>query len=354
MSAKRPSTPPPELVEALAAYPALEAPRVTPLEGGLLHASYAVKANGREYIAQRVNPVFSPRIHDNIRLVTRHLEAKGIETLRLIETRAGDLFVDLEAGGRWRLLSRLPGVTFELCGSAEQARSASEVIAVFHAALLDLEEPLHPLGFVFHDTPLHLRELRRAIGQHPDHALLGEVKRIAAEVERVVASWDDLGSMPRRVVHGDLKISNVLYEGAEPPECTRARALIDLDTVCRLPLYVELGDAWRSWCNLRGEDAVEAELDMALFRAAVEGYLSSSTVVQSKSELLSLAEGIERVSLELCARFATDVLCESHFGFDCERFATAGEHNLLRALGQLSLSQQARETRAEQLRFVLG
>ena len=61
-------------------------------------------------------------------------------------------------------------------------------------------------------------------------------------------------------------------------------------------------------------------------------------------------EGLERVSLELCARFAADALDESHFAWDSEAFPTAGEHNLYRARGQLSLHHQARETRSERAR----
>ena len=102
------------------------------------------------------------------------------------------------------------------------------------------------------------------------------------------------------------------------------------------------------------QNGSEAELDLPTFRAAAEGYLSSSTVAQSRSELASLAEGIERLSLELCARFATDALCESYFAWDGARFASAGEHNLLRARGQLSLHRQAREARDQLCRFVLG
>ena len=80
-----------------------------------------------------------------------------------------------------------------------------------------------------------------------------------------------------------------------------------------------------------------------------EGYLKASTLELDPGERASLALGLERVSLELAARFATDALCESYFGWDPERFPSAGEHDRVRARGQLSLYHQARRTRGERL-----
>ncbi len=68
----------------------------------------------------------------------------------------------------------------------------------------------------------------------------------------------------------------------------------------------------------------------------------------------SLALGLERIALELAARFATDALEERYFAWDPARFASRGEHDLLRARGQLSLYRQARETRVERLRVLRG
>jgi hypothetical protein len=130
--------------------------------------------------------------------------------------------------------------------------------------------------------------------------------------------------------------------------------LIDLDTLCRLPLYYDLGDAWRSWCNVRGEDCAEAELDTRIFEASAEGYLAARREALSRDELVSFAEAIERLSLEVCSRFAADTLLESYFDWDRQRFARAAEHNWLRAQGQWSLHEQARATRDERLHFLLG
>ena len=71
-------------------------------------------------------------------------------------------------------------------------------------------------------------------------------------------------------------------------------------------------------------------------------------------EIESLAHGIERLTIELAARFSTDILEEDYFGWNPDLFGSAAEHNLSRARGQLSLHDQARETRADRLRFLGG
>lgn len=338
---------------ALAAYD-LAAPRVEPIPVGLIHTSFAIQDGAAAYVLQRVSPIFSSGIHENIRAVTEQLHRRGVATLRLVPTRAGGLFVDLGEEGRWRLLTRVPGVAFDVCATAGQARSAAELVARFHGALVDLAHDFRPLGIPFHDTPAHLAALEAALAARPDHPLARDVAALAAEI--LPAARDDAGlaGLPLRVVHGDLKFNNVLFAGPAGAERERAVSLIDLDTVSRMPLWVELGDAWRSWCNVRGEDSTEAELDLGLFRASAEGWLAALAFPLAPGERESLALGLERIALELAARFATDALEERYFAWDPARFASRGEHDLLRARGQLSLYRQARETRVERLRVLRG
>jgi len=332
----------------------LVGPKVSPLDGGLLHRSYLLCAEGKEYILQRVNPVFSPRIHDNIEAVTRHLRVHGVPTFTLVRASDGRLFCDLGEEGRWRLLTRVPGVSFSICEDVAQARSAGELVGRFHSALTDYRGELHPLGFVFHDTPRHLQDLSRALEAHGDHRHHTAVAEFASEIFTAAEAWESLDALPHRVIHGDLKFSNVLFAGEGSGERAEATCLIDLDTLSRLPVFFDLGDAWRSWCNLRSEGEAEANLDLALFRASAEGYLGAPGVELEKLELATLAQGLDRISLELCARFAADVLEESYFDWSRDQFESAGDHNLVRARGQLSLYRQARDTLGERTRFLVG
>ena len=51
-------------------------------------------------------------------------------------------------------------------------------------------------------------------------------------------------------------------------------------------------------------------------------------------------------------RFAADALRESYFGWDSQRFARAGEHNLVSARGQHALYQAVVATRQQRTRIL--
>jgi Ser/Thr protein kinase RdoA (MazF antagonist) len=328
---------------ALGAYSDLSsAATVAQISGGLINQSFSVSDGGVEYILQCVNQSFRPEIHENIAAVTAHLAQKGVPSPRLLQTREGKRFADLGPQGRWRLMTRLPGRSLDTCTSRAMARSAGALVATFHSALTDLDHVFEPLGFPFHDTPSHLAQLKAAVSQHREHPLHETVGQLAAQVVAAFDDCHDFRRLPGRPIHGDLKFNNFLFVDQE------ASALVDLDSLGRLPLAYDLGDAWRSWCNRAGEDSCEAEFDLGIFSSAVEGYLGATSLEISAEERESLVVAIEAISLELAARFAADALQESYFGWDPERFATAGEHNLLRARGQFSLYTQAKETRAQQ------
>jgi len=333
----------------LSAYPGLSSnAQVEAISSGLINQSFSVSDNGVECVLQRVNQIFRAEIHQNIQAVSEHLHGQGFATPRLLPTRAGDFFVELEAEGRWRLMTRLPGTTYDACGSPERARSAASLVARFHGALSDLTHEFEPLGFPFHDTRAYRSQLASALQRHREHRFAKDVAEIAAVVTAGFRAFLDLHEQPLRAGHGDLKFNNILFVEQQ------ASALIDLDTLSRLPLALELGDAWRSWCNRPGEDSAEADLDLDVFRAAAAGYLDSSPLELAAPELESLVVALDYISLELAARFATDALEECYFGWDEQRFESDAEHNLLRARGQLSLYRQAEQTRSERRGFLLG
>lgn len=114
---------------------------------------------------------------------------------------------------------------------------------------------------------------------------------------------------------------------------------------------MELGDAWRSWCNPVGEDGVDARLDLDLFAAAVRGYRSGRDVAAVEAE--ALVDATERIALELASRFCRDVVEDRYFGWDPARYPTRAAHNASRAEGQLRVAQSARAQEAE-IRAILG
>jgi Ser/Thr protein kinase RdoA (MazF antagonist) len=263
----------------------------------------------------------------------------------LVPTATGGLFAE-QGGICWRLLTRVPGVTFSACRSPAQARSAGALVARFHSALADLDHEFRPIGIPLHDTAAHLAALESTLAEVGAHRLREQVEPLADEILAAALAWEDLGELPARVGHGDLKFDNLVFAGPEPPDCDRATHLIDLDTVAPRPLWTELGDAWRSWCNAAADES-GARLDLALFRASCQGWGGMSELALDAAERGSLVFGLERIALELAARFTADALRESYFAWDSEHFPASGEHQLARARGQLELWRQALATRAE-------
>jgi Ser/Thr protein kinase RdoA (MazF antagonist) len=326
--------------------------RVEPIRSGLIHQSFAVEAASGRYVLQRVNPIFAAAVHENIAAVTEHLDRKGVETPRLLATPGGALYAELGEAGRWRILTRIAGVSFDRCTDADQARSAGALLARFHTALDDLDHDFRELGFRFHDYAHDLAELARALDEHAGHRLYDAVAPLGEAILEASARTPAPKGLPARVIHDDLKFSNVLFAGESGADRARAVALIDLDTVTRAPLWRELGDAWRSWCNRAGEDEPEARLDLELLRAAAAGYAGALGFPIGAEELEACAIGLETMSLLLAARFAADALDESYFAWDPQRFASRGEHNRVRAAGQLSFYRQAEDARPELVRVL--
>ncbi len=293
-------------------------------------------------VLQWVNPTFDPRIHLDFEAVTARLEEAGLTTPRLLPSSGGELW-ELAERGCWRLMTYIPGRTFHRLETAAQAAQAGEVVGRFHAALDDWDYQLQARQRHIHDTTLHMSELHAAKSEVTDHPLAAEAHEMAEEILRRWSGWQGELERHQRFSHGDLKISNLRYDAAGE----RAVCLIDLDTLGSMPIACEMGDAWRSWCNPAGEDdADRAAFDPAVFAASARAWLAAAPPL-TRAELRSLVPGIERICLELAARFCADALRNTYFREDRVAFPQRGRHNLTRARGQLRLAISAREAQAE-------
>ena len=341
--------------EVLPHYAGWEGATVARIGSGLINRSYLVErgAGGQaaRAVLQAVSAIFPPEIHHNIAAVTERLAAAGLTTPRLLPTREGRGYLTA-AGGVWRMLSHVDGVSFDVVASAAQARAAGELVGRFHAAVAGIDHAFVGMRVGVHDTPRHLARLGEALATHARHRLSAQVRPLAEAILAAAAGLPPLPALPPFIGHGDLKFNNILFAGRAPPADARAICLIDLDTVGPQSLAFELGDAWRSWCNRAGEDDVNAVVDLEIMRASLQGYVAGLGRDLVADERRALLLGVEWVSLELAARFADDALFESYFGWDAARFAGRGEHNLVRARGQWSLHEALRASRAERERML--
>ncbi len=310
-------------------------------DGGLINHTWTV-GDPPWAVLQWVNPIFDPRIHLDIEAVTSRLEEAGLETPRLVPSTGGKLWTT-DAHDCWRLLTYIPGTTLHRLENVDQAAEAGHLVGRFHTALTGWDYQLQARQRHIHDTTHHMAELHAARSEAAGHPLAPEARELAGEILDRWSRWDGELEPHPRFSHGDLKVSNVRFDAA----AGQALCLIDLDTLGSMPIACEMGDAWRSWCNPAGEDDPEAStFDLELFAASARAWLAAAPPLTG-DELRSLVPGIERICLELAARFCADAVRNTYFREDRETYPERGRHNLIRARGQLALAASAREARAE-------
>ena len=310
---------------------------IEPLAGGLINATYVVRSAGA--VLQRLHAIFSGEVNLDLDAVTTHLAARGMETPRLVRTLDGRAWVDHD-GRAWRATTWVDGESVATVPDVTWAESGGALVGRFHRAVADLAYRYQFARSGIHDTQRHLARLRELAGDD----------ELAREILDAAAQLPEMPALPARHVHGDLKISNVLFR-RDP---IRAVSLVDLDTLGMGTMAFELGDAMRSWCNPHGEDAGHVRFELPIFAAAIAGFRAVADSIVTRDERLGIAIGLQTVCVELAARFAIDVFEDRYFGWDPSRFASRRDHNLVRARGQLALAREVVAARADIADVVLA
>lgn len=313
---------------------------VAVLSGGLINGTWSL---GKRHILQRLHPIFRPTVNRDIAALTPILDQAGVPVPRLVPTASG-LPCHIQTGPEgtdisWRILTRLAGQSQHKLHSTAQAERAGAMVGRFHGALLHAQ---HEFAFTragAHNTQLHMDNLSRAVADRADHPLAAQVRVLAADLLDRWRAWGPVPTLPRRLIHGDLKVSNLLFDG------DLVCGVIDLDTMAWSSLDVELGDALRSWCNPTSEDDPHPHFDVAVFASAWAGYLSTAGSWLTAAERTAVVAAVERICLELSARFAADVLLDCYFGWDNQRFSSRSEHNWVRARNQWLLAKDVASQR---------
>ncbi|MGB5210667.1 MAG: phosphotransferase [Gammaproteobacteria bacterium] len=299
---------------------------------GLINQTFLLEFDaGERRVLQAVNPLFPAGVNEDIDAATRFLDSKGLRTPRLIRTRSGSASVTQD-GEVWRLLSWVPGLSLDMLGGTGQAREAGALLGRFHSALVGFKHRFRQPRLGVHDTQAHLNNLRQATQLSQAHRHMRKIRPLAEEILDLAATLPALPETPDRVVHGDPKINNILFDD----NGIKALCLVDLDTLGLMPLPLEMGDAMRSWCNAAGEDSTDARFSADLFEAAIIAYASETGDWITEPEWQTIVLATRTILIELATRFCADAVQESYFGWDPQVYASRSEHNQVRARGQLS------------------
>ncbi len=313
-----------------------------PVTGGLINTTYSIVDGDQNPVAvlQRLHPAFGAEVNVDIEAITQYLASKGVATPLLIRPLDGhSCFVEDESV--WRALTWLDGVCYSRIPDLKVAQAGAELVGRFLRTLDDFN-----YDFVFtrpgvHDTKAHLQKLRNATAAQDEVGLLAadELRDAILQQAQELPAMPDL---PTRICHGDLKISNLLFDKSGGGLC-----LIDLDTMSMQTVAYELGDALRSWGNRSGEDTSSPSIDSEVVAATARGFALGSDGLLSEAEIGSVIVGLETICLELAARFCVDVFEDAYFGWDSKRYKSRREHNMERARGQLALCRNVATRRQE-------
>ena len=342
----------------------------TELRAGHINDSYVIStAGGERFLLQRINGhVFPnpPRMMENIVRITRHLRRKlgpgsARRRLTLVPAANGAMWVETTAPDRpadwWRMYELIEDTATELrASSPEQAFLAAQAFGRFETQCVDLPSPpLHETIPGFHDTPGRLETLDRSLSAAGASPAADDRQRQAAAEIRSIAGLRGLASrlsagaargLPRRTVHNDCKISNILFDRTTG----EALCVVDLDTTMPGLAACDFGDMVRSMGHRAEEDAREtagARVDLELFDALARGYLDGARFLTA-AERHSLVDGALALTFEQAVRFLADHL-DGDVYFRVER---PGQ-NLDRCRVQLALLESLLD-RERDLRRIVG
>ncbi len=320
-----------QIQNVLAAY-AVTPAQIRAVDTGLINKTYRVTdSKGLDYILQQVNSRFPPEINLDIDIVTRHLQQSGLLAPRLLPDSRGMVYLCVD-GWVWRLFNHISGSVYERLEHSDMARAAGAMLGRVHSALALLDYELQTDQPAAHDTPLHALRLKNSLTERRSHSRHALVKPLG---EAILARLDQLPALPEvaaRMVHGDPKISNFIFSN----DGREALCMVDFDTLNRMPIYLELGDALRSWCNPAGEDSTDAYFSIPHCRAALVAYFHHAGELLTREEWLAVPAATLTIYLELAARFCADALNEDYFSWDPKRFGSHSEHSEIRAKGQFN------------------
>ncbi len=334
---------------------------------GLINDTFLVITDsGRNVILQRINRHVFPepaRIMANLRVLAEHVRkrqagegcARELRLPGIIPARDGKDFAIDPQGGFWRAMHFLDNtITLTAITGKAQAEETGFALGRFHALTHDIDPArMHETLPGFHNAPAYFARFLRASARPRAPAASRDLLYCLDFVEtrrgltRVLETARREGRLRTRVIHGDTKLNNFLFDA----DTGRAISLIDLDTVQPGLIHYDIGDCLRSCANPAGEcpgDPASARLDLDIGEAILDRYFAETRGFLTRGDRDYIYDAIHLIPFELGLRFFTDHLEGDHY-FKTDR---PGQ-NLHRAMTQFALTLSV-EKHEGKIRSLIG
>lgn len=344
-----------------------DASSITAINNGIINTTYFATfkkdAKTSKYILQKINTnIFKNpyRLMKNIENVTNYIKNKDSSSkdfVSVITTKEGDnLYVtedDFSHKEYYRVYNYIDdSITYNKSESKEVVYNTGKAFGHFQKVLRD-----YPMEFLeetienFHNTKKRYMDFIKSYRLD----VVGRRSKAYNEIWEIMSRQDvcntivdllDKKKIPYRVTHNDTKVNNVLMD----PKTNEPIAVIDLDTVMPGAGLYDYGDGVRSAASTALEDEKDlskVSLDMDMFKAYTDGYLSEMADYLKTSEVNNMVNSIRIITLELAIRFLDDYLNgDTYFKIDYE------EHNLDRARNQIKLVKDIESKMQEMEKYV--
>ena len=325
------------------------------INSGIINNTYVIMMNDNgninKYIVQKINTtVFTEpyKLMKNIEGVTTYLKRQlekeqdyDHEVLELVKTKDCKSLCYIEDNGErdyYRIYDFIDNaVTYDCSTNKDIVFNTGKAFGAFQRLLRNY--PMKKLSETIKDFHMTNKRYKKFIEDIKIDSE-GRVMEAASEIvfilmrEEVCSLITDvLGTdeVPYRVTHNDTKVNNVMMNKTTGDYL----AVIDLDTVMPGSLLFDYGDGIRSTASMAKEDEKDLSkvgINLELFEAYTDGYLSEMASYITFEEVSLMAESIRVITLELAIRFLNDYINgDTYFKIDYEK------HNLDRTRNQLAL-----------------
>jgi Ser/Thr protein kinase RdoA (MazF antagonist) len=338
-----------------------------PFGSGHIHDTFRIETaepDKDDYILQRLNnKIFKniPQLQSNIERVTVHLRSKlrmipgsdpKRECLSLVPAIDGNSWIQDSEGNYWRLYIFISGHhSYNVVDSPDKAFEGGKAIGRFQAMLADMPgDPLFETIPFFHDIGKRLDTFNLKVTEDPAGragSVKDEINNVLSRAEemKIILKLGKEGKIPVRITHNDTKFNNILLN-----ENDKALCVIDLDTVMPGYVHYDFGDAIRTAANSASEDEKDLSkifMNINLFRAYAEGYLSETVATLNDVEKEYLAFAPRLITYTIAVRFLTDYIDgDNYFKIHHEH------HNLQRARAQLKLVRSMEEQYSDMQKII--